>query len=73
VLEGIPARDVPGIVSAIQNELGHLFNQGNIPVGIQNRNIAQIDGGAIQIRPGATPESTGQQIAQNLYRGLVNG
>ena len=72
VLEGFAVRDVSRITSAMQSELEQLVSRGNDLTGIKNRNTAQIEGGTIQIQPGATPETTGKQIAQNLYRGLAS-
>ena len=71
VLEGFPAQDASHIASVVRSEVERLLRQGNIPASIRNGNIAQIDGGTIQIKPGTTPEMTGRQVARNLYRGLV--
>ena len=71
VLEGFSGQDGPRIASAVQAELERLLRSGNIPPGIRNGTIAQMDGGRVQVSPGATPEMTGRQVARNLYRGLA--
>ena len=71
VLDGFPAQDASRIASVVQGELERVLSQGNIPENITNGNITQIDGGTVRIRPGASPEMTGKQVAQNLYRGLI--
>jgi hypothetical protein len=68
IMEGFSPRDRSRIASVVQQQLQQLLNQGEI---IQNRNTAHVDGGTIQIEPGASPEMAGRQIAQNLYRRLV--
>jgi hypothetical protein len=72
VLDGFSVSDGNRITAVVQQELRRLLSYGELPSGLtRNGNISRLDGGSIQIERGATAEMTGKQIAQNLYRGLV--
>jgi len=71
VLYGFPRHESYPIARAVEQELARLLGHGDIPSTLrQGGIISDIDGGSFQMRPGSNPETTGAQVAKNLYRGL---
>ncbi len=71
VLDGFPSQDKNRIASVVQQELQHLLSKGELPQRMmRSDDITRLDGGAIQVEPGAPAKSTGSKIARNLYGGL---
>jgi hypothetical protein len=71
VLEGLPSRDRDRIGMAVENALARLLEERGLPPALAlGENAADITAGDIDLRPGATPESIGEQIALVLYEGL---
>jgi hypothetical protein len=72
VLHGFAESERYRIGEAIERELTRLFIEQGTPSAIaQGADIAQLDGGAIEVKPGSDAETTGVQLAQALYGGLV--
>jgi hypothetical protein len=71
VLHGFPSRDRYRIARAIEGELTRLLSEGKIPSALeQSGAITEIDGGAFEMKRGATPEYISEQISQKIYGGL---
>ena len=71
VLDGFPARDRYLISEAIERELTRLFAEQNLALAsTEPIAMAQLDGGSINVRPGARPEAIGAQLAQAIHGGL---
>ncbi len=71
VLEGFPETDQDRITAAVEKELSRLMSTGKISelLGQDNR-TREVDGGRLEIEPGASAELTGIGIARSLYGGL---
>jgi hypothetical protein len=71
VLEGLPSRDRDRIGMAVETALARLLEERGLPPALAlGESAADISAGDIDIQPGATPESIGEQIALVLYEGL---
>jgi hypothetical protein len=72
VLDGFAARDRYLIAEAIERELTRLFTEQRMALGsAEPIAMTRLDGGSINVRPGAKPETIGAQLAQAIHGGLV--
>jgi hypothetical protein len=72
VLHGFEPNDRIRIGQAMQRELTRLFREQGVPPSLmQGHVIERLDGGSLQMAPGAKSSSIGSQIAQAVYGGLV--
>ncbi|MEZ4734076.1 MAG: hypothetical protein R3E79_43845 [Caldilineaceae bacterium] len=72
VLDGFAGIDSAQIGAIVQQELARLLAAGEVaPALLQSGTIAQIDGGALTVQPGAQAEVLGAQIAHAVYGGLT--
>jgi hypothetical protein len=70
VLHGFAPGDRLSIGEAVQRELTRLIVEQGLASLNHDVEIARVNGGAFDMKPGARSETTGAQIAQNIYRGL---
>jgi len=71
VLDGFPAADRDRIARAVHTELERLFAERGVPSSLEGRgDVAQIDGGSFEAKPGSSSEEIGAQVARSLYGGL---
>lgn len=71
ILPHVPAHQRHLVGAAIEQELTRLFTaQGVPPILAQGGQMAQLDGGAFNVAPDATPTQIGSQVAQAIYGGL---
>jgi hypothetical protein len=71
VLQGFPGRDQDRILRAVQAELERLIRENGIPTALsRGGELARLDGGIFEAKPGSSPEEIGAQVAQSLYGGL---
>ena len=74
LLHGFPPGSRDAIAEAVRQELARRLAESGTPASfLQNRVIGKVDGGAIQVAPGAQPQAIGSQIAGALYMGLTQG
>lgn len=72
VLHGFAPVQRYAIGDAVEREFARLFKeQGSPVVATENIEIAEVDGGAIHLRPGASDEATGRQLARAIYGRLI--
>src|SRR5262245_43449954 len=76
VLHGFAAGDRYAIAMAVEHELSRLFMAQfaapSLPASfMQSSEQARVDAGAFNVSHGANRESIGNQIAQNVHRGLT--
>jgi hypothetical protein len=71
VLHGVPQADRYRVAAALQSELTRLLWEQGIP-GSFGRDMAieRVDGGRLDYRAGATPETLGQLAARAVYGGM---
>lgn len=56
---------------AFESELGRLFSERGVPAALtQDIEIAHLNGGAINLKPGASADDAGIQLARTIYGGL---
>lgn len=68
ILDGLPTINRAQLGVVIQQELSRLMLEGGVSAAlVQSGNIAQLDGGAFQVAPGAGTQQIGMQIARALY------
>jgi hypothetical protein len=71
VLNGFAPGDRYRIGDAVERELTRLFTEHGAPPAItHDLEIAHLNGGAINLKPGAKAETTGIQLARAIYGGL---
>jgi len=71
VLDGFPAAQKDRIARAVHIELERLFAERGVPPSLEaGGNVARIDGGSFEAKPGSSPESIGAQVARGLYGGM---
>ncbi len=71
VLEGFRAADRHRIGAAVERELARLLTERGLPPGLaQGADLARLDGGGFEAKPGARPEAVGAQVAGAVYGGL---
>jgi hypothetical protein len=72
ILDGFAPRDRYAIAEAIERELTRLFAEpGMARPSMEPRAMARLDGGSINVRPGANPETIGAQLAQAIHRRVI--
>ena len=76
VLHGFPPGDRYAIAEAVEQSLSQLLSEqiasGGIPDSLNtNSRRAYVDGGTFNVAPDAKSGSIGNQIAQNVHRGLT--
>ena len=71
VLNGFPPAHRYAIGDAVERELTRLFTEQGTPMEImRDVEIAHLNGGAINVKPGSNAETTGIQLARAIYGGL---
>lgn len=71
VLNGFPPAHRYAIGDAVERELTRLFTEHGAPVAItDDLEIAHLNGGVINVKPGSNAETTGIQLARAIYGGL---
>ncbi|MGH6611939.1 MAG: hypothetical protein ACRECQ_16975 [Burkholderiaceae bacterium] len=71
VLHGFAPRDRSRIGEAVERELARLFAEHGTPPSLtQGSEVANLDGGAFEVEPGAKPKAIGAQVARTVYGGL---
>ena len=71
VLHGFKHSDHYLIAAALQSELVRLISRQGLPDAFnQNVEIAQINGGSFDIKPGSKAGTIGSHIGQSIYGGL---
>ena len=71
VLRGFEPDDRYRIGDTVERELARLLaDQGPPPTLAQGREVACLDGGAFEVKPGSKVEGIGVQVAQAVYGGL---
>lgn len=71
VLHGFAPGDRYRIGEAVEREMTRLFaEQGTPPSLPQRGEIARLNGGAFEVKPGSGAEAIGVQVGQAVYGGL---
>jgi hypothetical protein len=71
MLRGFTSGDRYRIGDAVERELARLFaEQGAPPSLAQGREVAHLNGGAFEVKPGTGAQAIGVQVAQAVYGGL---
>jgi len=71
VLYGFAPDDRHRIGGAVEQELSRMFDDEGVPEALEGgREVASVDGGAIELATGSRAEAVGVQVAQAVYRGL---
>ena len=71
VLDGFEPGDRYRIAQALQRELTRLFTAQGVPAGMaQGGEMASLDAGTFEMRPGAKAGTIGAHVAQAVYGGL---
>ena len=72
VLDGFAPGDRDGIGAAIEQGLAQLFAEQGLPAWLgQSAEVAHLDGGSFSLTPHSTAAAVGAQVAQAVYRGLL--
>src|ERR687897_1762158 len=68
VLRGFASGDRYRIGDAMEHELSRLFAEKGPPLSLaQGREVARLDGGAFEVKPGSRAEAIGVQVARAVY------
>jgi hypothetical protein len=71
VLDGFEPAQRYALGEAFESELGRLFAERGVPEGLtEDIEIAHLDGGAINLKPGASADEAGIQLARTIYGGF---
>ena len=70
VLHGFAPGDRHSIGDAVQHELMRLIAEQGLSSLNHNVEIARVNGGAFDVKPGTRSETIGAQIAQSVFQGL---
>jgi hypothetical protein len=70
VLHGFAPSDRASIGEAVQRELTRLVAEQGLASLNHDVEIARVNGGAFDVKPGARSETMGVQIAQSVFQGL---
>jgi hypothetical protein len=71
VLHGFASGDRYRIGDALEHELGRLFAEQGIPPSLtQGREVAHLNGGAFEVKPGSRAQAIGVQVARAVYGGF---
>ena len=72
VLRGFAPGDRYRIGNAVEHELSRLFaEEGTPPSLIQSSEMARLESGEFEVKPGSRTETIGVQVARTLYRGMM--
>ncbi|HKG23555.1 MAG TPA: hypothetical protein VKC34_16765 [Blastocatellia bacterium] len=72
VLHGFASSDRHRVAGAMQEELSRLFVEQGVPPALSRAgSIERLDAGAFEVKPRATPEAAGAEIARAIYGGLT--
>ena len=69
VLDGFAPGDRYRVGDALERGLSRLFTEHGTPPA-RGGYIGRLDGGAFEIKPDSTPETTGTSVARAVYRSL---
>jgi hypothetical protein len=71
VLRGFAAADRGRIARAVEQELARLLSAGNLR-GLRESppSVERVYGGTFRVKAGSSAQTTGEQIAQAVHRGL---
>ena len=71
VLAGFSPSDRHRIGTAVERELARVISERGLPPGLaQGGEIARLDGGSFETRPGETAERVGGRVAGAVYGGM---
>jgi hypothetical protein len=71
VLHGFEPSDRYRLVDAVERELSRLFAERGTPPPLgQRRDVARLDAGVFEAKPGSRAEVIGAQVARAVYGGL---
>lgn len=71
MLDGFEPAQRYAFGEAFESELGRLFSDSGVPAALtQDIEIAHLNGGAINLKPGASADDAGIQLARTIYGGL---
>ena len=71
VLHGFSPGDRYGIGEAVERELTRLLADRGVPESLEGgREVASVDGGAIEVATGSKAEAVGVRVAKAVYGGL---
>lgn len=71
VLYGFSPGARHSIGTAVERELSRLFTERGTPPSLaQRREVARLDSGAFEVKPGSKAEAIGAQVARAVYGGL---
>ena len=71
VLRGFAPADRYHIGEAVERELGRMFFEQGVPSPLtQGGEMARLDGGAFEVKPGSGAEAVGVQVARAVFGGL---
>ena len=71
VLHGFSPGDRYSIGEAVERELTQLLTDRGVPQSLERgREVASVDGGAIELATGSRSEAIGAQVARAVYGGL---
>jgi hypothetical protein len=71
VLRGFPGKDQNRIMRAVKEELERLIRENGVPSALsRGGEVAGLDEGSFEAKPGSSPEEIGAQVARSLYGGL---
>ena len=70
VLHGFAPSDRASIGAAVQQELTRLLAEQGLASMNRSIEIARVNGGTFNVRPGSKSETIGAQIAQSVFQGL---
>ncbi|MCC5604908.1 hypothetical protein [Nostoc favosum] len=70
ILEGVPISHSQArlLQAEVEHELAKLLANEGLPDNLLSGGV--VPGGAIQLKPGINTSQMGQQIAQEIYRGM---
>ena len=71
VLEGFAPHERQRVAAALEQHLARLLAERGADALLgRGGSVARLDGGSFNVAPGAKADSTGEQIAQAIYRGF---
>jgi hypothetical protein len=74
VIDGLAPEDRHRLSETIERELTRLLNEHGIPGTLgESRDMAYLDSAVVHLRPNATPEVIGVEVAQAVYGGFEQG
>ncbi len=72
ILHGFNSGDRHGIAQALEREVQHLLSQQGLPQSMQQPQArSDINAGEFSMNKGMGGRQVGQQVAQQLYKGLT--